>query len=152
MRAKLQCVIPARLGATRLPNKPLALIGEMPLIVRTAAQAQKCKQADEVIVATDSAESIRRRAVASGCLGFLAGRDCLSAASSSPCPSPPIRCKAQRLAPRPVAVVGAEGRLLVTGRHRRLRRRSIVAPLQRPLARVLCRPAHASPALAQRGD
>lgn len=101
-------------------------------------------------VITDSAESIRRRAFASGCLRFLAGRDCLSAASSLPCPPPPIRCKAHRLAARRVAAVGAEGRLLVTGRHRRLRRHFIVALLQRPLARALCRPAHASPTLAQR--
>jgi 3-deoxy-manno-octulosonate cytidylyltransferase (CMP-KDO synthetase) len=47
-------VIPARLAATRLPDKPLAMIGNKPLIVRTCEQARKCRNADLVIVATDS--------------------------------------------------------------------------------------------------
>ena len=47
-------VIPARLAATRLPDKPLALIGGRPLVVRTLLQAQKCRGVDTVIVATDS--------------------------------------------------------------------------------------------------
>ncbi len=49
-------VIPARLGATRLPRKPLAPLGGMPLVARTARQAQKCQHGGHVIVATDSAE------------------------------------------------------------------------------------------------
>ena len=32
----LALIIPARMGATRLPHKPLAEIGELPLVVRTA--------------------------------------------------------------------------------------------------------------------
>ncbi|MBI5509354.1 MAG: 3-deoxy-manno-octulosonate cytidylyltransferase [Deltaproteobacteria bacterium] len=47
-------VIPARLAATRLPNKPLALLGDTPLVVRTMRQAMKCRSATRVIVATDS--------------------------------------------------------------------------------------------------
>ena len=49
-------VIPARLGSTRLPDKPLADIGGKPMIVRVAERA-RLSQAQEVIVATD-AESI----------------------------------------------------------------------------------------------
>ena len=34
-------IIPARLASTRLPNKPLALIDGIPMIVRVAQQAAK---------------------------------------------------------------------------------------------------------------
>lgn len=47
-------VIPARLGATRLPGKPLLTLGGVPLVVRVARQARKCKHAGEIVVATDS--------------------------------------------------------------------------------------------------
>lgn len=49
-------IIPARLGATRLPRKPLALLGGVPLIVRVMRQAHKCRAIDHVVVATDSEE------------------------------------------------------------------------------------------------
>lgn len=45
-------VIPARLGSTRLPNKPLADIGGKPMVVRVAERA-RLSGAAEVIVATD---------------------------------------------------------------------------------------------------
>lgn len=48
-------VIPARLGSTRLPRKPLADIAGKPMIVRVAEQAKRSK-AHSVIVATDSTE------------------------------------------------------------------------------------------------
>ncbi len=48
-------VIPARLGSTRLPRKPLADIGGVPMVVRVAQQAQK-SLAHSVVVATDSTE------------------------------------------------------------------------------------------------
>lgn len=48
-------VIPARLGSTRLPRKPLADIGGVPMVVRVAQQAKK-SLAHSVVVATDSAE------------------------------------------------------------------------------------------------
>lgn len=48
-------VIPARLGSTRLPRKPLADIGGKPMVVRVAEQA-KLSLAQSVVVATDSAE------------------------------------------------------------------------------------------------
>ena len=48
-------VIPARLGSTRLPRKPLADIGGKPMVVRVAEQAKK-SLAQSVVVATDSTE------------------------------------------------------------------------------------------------
>ncbi|MCV2369318.1 3-deoxy-manno-octulosonate cytidylyltransferase [Roseateles oligotrophus] len=46
-------IVPARLASTRLPNKPLADIEGLPLIVRVAQRAALSKAA-QVIVATDS--------------------------------------------------------------------------------------------------
>jgi len=48
-------VIPARLGSTRLPRKPLADIGGKPMVVRVAERAQQ-SLAHSVVVATDSTE------------------------------------------------------------------------------------------------
>jgi 3-deoxy-manno-octulosonate cytidylyltransferase (CMP-KDO synthetase) len=48
-------VIPARLGSTRLPRKPLADICGKPMVVRVAEQAKK-SLAQSVVVATDSTE------------------------------------------------------------------------------------------------
>ncbi len=48
-------VIPARLGSTRLPRKPLADIGGKPMVVRVAEHA-KLSLAQSVVVATDSPE------------------------------------------------------------------------------------------------
>lgn len=49
-------VIPARLGATRLPRKPLRLLGGLPLIVRVWERVAAMGIADEIAVATDSDE------------------------------------------------------------------------------------------------
>lgn len=46
-------VIPARLGATRLPRKPLRLLAGQPLIVRVYERVLALEIADHVIVATD---------------------------------------------------------------------------------------------------
>ena len=46
--------IPARMGATRLPGKPLRLLGGEPLVLHVARRALDAG-ADEVIVATDDA-------------------------------------------------------------------------------------------------
>lgn len=48
-------VIPARLASTRLPNKPLADIGGLPMIVRVAQRAA-LSGAGQVVVATDAPE------------------------------------------------------------------------------------------------
>ncbi len=52
-------VIPARLQSTRLPQKPLALIGEHPLIWWTWQRAKRSKLANRVIIATDSEEILQ---------------------------------------------------------------------------------------------
>ena len=51
-------LIPARLSASRLPNKPLADLAGVPMVVRVAQRAQ-LSQASQVVVATDSAEVIK---------------------------------------------------------------------------------------------
>ena len=48
-------VIPARLGSTRLPRKPLADIAGKPMVIRVAERA-KLSLAQSVVVATDSPE------------------------------------------------------------------------------------------------
>lgn len=52
---KTLILIPARMASTRLPNKPLADIGGVPMIVRVAMQARAAK-AGRVVVATDAKE------------------------------------------------------------------------------------------------
>jgi 3-deoxy-manno-octulosonate cytidylyltransferase (CMP-KDO synthetase) len=46
-------VIPARLGAMRLPRKPLRLLSGLPLIVRVWQRISQMNLADAVVVATD---------------------------------------------------------------------------------------------------
>lgn len=46
-------IVPARLASTRLPNKPLADIGGLPMIVRVAQRAA-ASGANQVVVATDA--------------------------------------------------------------------------------------------------
>lgn len=67
-------VIPARLGATRLPQKPLRLLGGLPLIVRVWQRISEMKVADRCVVATDDERvaSIVREA----------GGDCVMTSSS----------------------------------------------------------------------
>ena len=48
-------VIPARLGSSRLPRKPLADIGGKPMVIRVAERAKE-SNAKRVVVATDSPE------------------------------------------------------------------------------------------------
>jgi 3-deoxy-manno-octulosonate cytidylyltransferase (CMP-KDO synthetase) len=47
-------VIPARLGSTRLPNKPLQLLAGEPLITRVIQRIRSHALTDELVVATDS--------------------------------------------------------------------------------------------------
>ncbi len=56
-------VIPARLGAMRLPRKPLRLLSGLPLIVRVWQRISQMNVADAVVVATDdeSVASVVRR-------------------------------------------------------------------------------------------
>jgi 3-deoxy-manno-octulosonate cytidylyltransferase (CMP-KDO synthetase) len=62
-------VIPARLGAMRLPRKPLRLLSGLPLIVRVWQRISQMNVADTVVVATDDetvASTVRK-----------AGADCV---------------------------------------------------------------------------
>ena len=55
-------LIPARLASTRLPNKPLADIGGLPMVVRVALRVRSAPGGagqPRVVVATDSAEVMR---------------------------------------------------------------------------------------------
>ncbi|HEX3275061.1 MAG TPA: 3-deoxy-manno-octulosonate cytidylyltransferase [Gemmatimonadales bacterium] len=47
-------VIPARLGSTRLPNKPLQLLAGEPLITRVIQRVMEYEVVQELVVATDS--------------------------------------------------------------------------------------------------
>lgn len=49
-------VIPARLGATRLPRKPLRLLANLPLVVRVWQRVAAMGVAERCVVATDSNE------------------------------------------------------------------------------------------------
>jgi len=50
------CVIPSRIGSTRLPRKPLLPIQGKPMIQWTYENAKRCQVLTDVIVATDSDE------------------------------------------------------------------------------------------------
>ncbi|MGZ8470956.1 MAG: 3-deoxy-manno-octulosonate cytidylyltransferase [Gemmatirosa sp.] len=53
---RLLAVIPARLGATRLPRKPLRLLGGRPLVVRVWERIASLEVAERCVVATDDEE------------------------------------------------------------------------------------------------
>ena len=53
---KILCVIPSRIGSTRLPRKPLTLIQGKPMIQWTYENASRYSALTEVVVATDSDE------------------------------------------------------------------------------------------------
>src|SRR4051812_17568322 len=48
-------VIPARIGATRFPGKPLALLHGRPMVVHVAERAAACSALARTVVATDDA-------------------------------------------------------------------------------------------------
>lgn len=55
-KMKILCVIPSRIGSTRLPRKPLQLIQGKPLVRCVYDNASKSKVINKVVVATDSEE------------------------------------------------------------------------------------------------
>ena len=63
---KTLAVIPARLGATRLPRKPLRLLAGVPIIVRVFERVVALRVADRIVVATDSDEIAQRVREAGG--------------------------------------------------------------------------------------
>jgi 3-deoxy-manno-octulosonate cytidylyltransferase (CMP-KDO synthetase) len=82
-------VIPARLGSTRLPNKPLQMLAGEPLITRVIQRVQEHGLADELVVATDSpmvaqvVERSRIRAVLTE-RGHLTGTDRVAEVAARP--------------------------------------------------------------------
>lgn len=69
--------IPARLKSTRLENKPLAMIGEHPMLWWTWQKAQKSKLASKIIIATDS-EEIYKVMTSYGAKCIMTPEDCQS--------------------------------------------------------------------------
>jgi 3-deoxy-manno-octulosonate cytidylyltransferase (CMP-KDO synthetase) len=67
---KTLAVIPARLGATRLPRKPLRLLAGRPLVVRVWERIVAMEVADRCVIATDSDE-VAAAARASGAEAVL---------------------------------------------------------------------------------
>ncbi len=53
---KILCVIPSRIGSTRMPGKPLLPIQGKPMIQWVYENASRCKALSQVVVATDSEE------------------------------------------------------------------------------------------------
>jgi len=53
---KIIAVIPARMGSSRFPGKPLALIAGKPMIEHVYTRTKSCLTIDEVIIATCDAE------------------------------------------------------------------------------------------------
>jgi 3-deoxy-manno-octulosonate cytidylyltransferase (CMP-KDO synthetase) len=58
MTQKFTVIVPARLASTRLPNKPLADIHGLPMVVRVAQRAA-LSAATQVVVAADSPEIVQ---------------------------------------------------------------------------------------------
>lgn len=86
---KTLAVIPARLGATRLPRKPLRLLGGAPLVVRVWERVRALALIDRVIVATDSDE------VAS--VARDAGAECVLTSAAHPSGTDRVAEVAQRM-------------------------------------------------------
>jgi 3-deoxy-manno-octulosonate cytidylyltransferase (CMP-KDO synthetase) len=71
---RIIAVIPARMAATRLPGKPLALLGGRPLVVHVWERACKAPIFDDVIVATDH-EAVVEAVVSAGGRAVLTRAD-----------------------------------------------------------------------------
>jgi 3-deoxy-manno-octulosonate cytidylyltransferase (CMP-KDO synthetase) len=74
---KTAVVIPARLGATRLPRKPLRDLAGEPLVVRVWRRVHKMQIADRVVVATDH-EDVASVARAAGADVIMTSSECSS--------------------------------------------------------------------------
>ena len=69
-------VIPARLGATRLPRKPLRLLGGTPLVIRVWQRALALSLAERVLIATDHPDVVA--------VAREAGAECVMTSASHP--------------------------------------------------------------------
>ena len=70
-------VIPSRYASHRLPGKPLADIGGVPMVVRVAQQARRAATVAQVIIATDD-ERIRSAAGQAGFTAVMTSAGCAS--------------------------------------------------------------------------
>ncbi|WP_079710616.1 3-deoxy-manno-octulosonate cytidylyltransferase [Paraliobacillus ryukyuensis] len=52
-------VIPARFGSTRFPGKPLASINGKPMVQWVYEEVKKCKEVDDVVIATDHEKIVK---------------------------------------------------------------------------------------------
>ena len=52
-KPQVTVVIPARYGSSRFPGKPIAMLGQKPIIQHVYEQAAACRAVSEVVVATD---------------------------------------------------------------------------------------------------
>jgi len=57
---RVLCVIPARLGSSRLPHKPLQLLAGEPLVTRVARRVTDLNVVDRVVVASDAPKVVDR--------------------------------------------------------------------------------------------
>jgi len=53
VKGQTVAIVPARYGSSRFPGKPLAMIGDRPMIVRVMDRARRAALVDRVLVATD---------------------------------------------------------------------------------------------------
>src|SRR3989344_198924 len=58
-KPKVICMVPARLGSTRLPGKALKDIMGLPMIIHTCKRAQLAKTIDAVYLVTDTDEELK---------------------------------------------------------------------------------------------
>ena len=58
MKEKILALIPARMGSTRFPGKPLALILGMPMIGHVYERVRRCNLLSETVVCTCDQEII----------------------------------------------------------------------------------------------
>ncbi len=98
--ATVAVIIPARLGATRFPGKPLALLAGKPLIAHVVERARLVRGVGTVAVATDD-ERIAEVARAAGALALMTG--------PARTGTDRVAEAARQLVPRPAAVVNVQG-------------------------------------------
>src|SRR3989338_1130113 len=58
-KQKVVCMVPARLGSTRLPGKALKDIMGLPMIIHTCKRAQLARLVDDVYLVTDTDEELK---------------------------------------------------------------------------------------------
>ena len=75
MNEKVSIVIPARIGSSRFPKKPLALLKGVAMIERVWRIAKQVKSTDEVLIATDS-EEIKNLAEGFGAKVVMTSENC----------------------------------------------------------------------------